>query len=153
MIAKLKYVFILALLTLTLSCAAKHTERKSPISSKEILKTTTTWEGGKIYYPEEDPEVTGIIIELQEGVDTGFHCHPVPNLAYILSGEIEVEVFEGPKRIFKKGEAFEEVINTWHRGRALKGPAKILVFYIGEFNVPITIKPRGDDLKNLKCIE
>jgi len=150
---KLKYVFILIMLTLTVSCAAKHTETKPLISSKEILKTTTTWDGDNIKYPDGDPEVTGIIIELQEGVDTGFHCHPVPNLAYILDGEIEVEVFEGPKQIFRKGDAFEEVIDTWHKGKVLKGPAKILVFYVGEIDLPIIIRPKGDDLKNLDCIE
>ncbi len=90
---------------------------------------------------------------MPEGFDTGFHCHPVPNLAYIFEGEIEVEVFNGPKIIFKKGDAFEEVIHTWHRGKVLKGPAKIVVFYVGEIDTPITVRPKTDDLKNEKCVE
>jgi len=148
-----KYVFIIVLLGLIISCAPKQTKPVPPISSKEILKTTTSWDGDKIIYPEGDPEITGIIIELQQDVDTGFHCHPVPNLAYMLEGEIEVEVFEGPKIIFKKGDAFEEVIDTWHKGKVLKGPAKILVYYVGKIDTPITIKPKTDDLESLKCIE
>ena len=149
----LQSALILLLLSLAVSCAPKHTETALPISSKEILNTTTSWDGDPIIYPDGDPEIKGIIIELQEGVDTGFHCHPIPNLAYMLAGQIEVEVFEGPKQVFKKGDAFEEVIHTWHKGRVLKGPAKIVVFYVGEVDTPITIKPKTDDLKNEKCIE
>jgi len=148
-----KYVFILVLLGFIISCAPKQNVSVLPISSKVILKTTTSWDGEPIQYPKGDPEVTGLIIEAQEDVEIGFHCHPVPNIAYMLEGEIEVEVFEGPKKIFKKGDAFEEVIDTWHKGKVLKGPAKILVYYVGELNTPITIKPVSDDLKNLKCIE
>ncbi len=144
---------IAVLLSLAVSCAPKNTETALPISSKEILKTSTSWDGDPIIYPDGDPEIKAIIIELQEGVDTGFHCHPVPNLAYMLAGEIEVEVFEGPKQVFKKGDAFEEVIHTWHKGRVLKGPAKIVVFYVGEVDLPITIKPKTYDLKSEKCVE
>ena len=151
--AKLKYIFLFFILTISLSCAQKQVETKPPVSVEEILNTSTSWDGGKIIYPEGDPEIRGIIIELQEGVDTGLHCHPVPNLAYMLEGEIEVEVFDGPKKLFKKGDAFEEVINTWHRGRVLKGPAKVLVFYVGEIDTPISIKPKTADLSTEKCVE
>ena len=148
-----KYVFIVILIGLIISCAPKQTETVLPISIKEILKTTTSWDGDPIQYPEGDPEITGLLIEAQEDVEIGFHCHPVPNIAYILEGEIDVEVFEGPKIIFKKGDAFEEVINTWHKGKVLKGPAKILVYYAGEVDTPITIKPKTDDLENEECVE
>ena len=150
---RLKYIFLLLPLALSLSCAQKQVETKPPVSVKEILNTNTSWDGGEIIYPEGDPEIRALVIELQEGADTGLHCHPVPNLAYMLDGEIEVEVFDGPKAVFKKGDAFEEVIHSWHRGRVLKGPAKIVVFYVGEVDTPITIKPKTDDLKNEKCVE
>lgn len=148
-----KYVFLAILIGLIISCAPKQTETVPPVGIKEILKTTTSWDGGKIIYPEGDPEITALIYEVQEDIDTGFHCHPVPNIAYMLEGEIEIEVFEGPKIIFKKGDAFEEVINTWHKGKVLKGPAKILVYYAGEIDTPIIIKPKTDDLENEECIE
>ena len=131
----------------------KQIETKPPISVKEILNTNTSWDGGEIIYPEGDPEIRTLVIELQEGAVTGMHCHPVPNLAYMLEGEIEVEVFNGPKKVFKEGDAFEEVINSWHSGRVVKGPARVVVFYVGEKNTPITIKPETDDLKNEKCVE
>lgn len=150
---RLKYVFLLFPIILTLSCAQKQMEVKLPISAKEILRTSTSWDGDPIVYPEGAPEIRAIIIELQEGISTGFHCHPVPNLAYMLEGEIEVEVFEGPKKKFKKGDAFEEVIHTWHSGRVLRGPAKILVFYVGEVDTPITVKPKSNDLLNEKCLK
>jgi len=148
-----KYVCTVILIGLIISCAPKQNGSVLPISSKEILKTTTSWDGDPIKYPEGEPEITGLIIEAQEDVEIGFHCHPVPNIAYMLEGEIEVELFDGQKHIFKKGDAFEEVINTWHKGKVLKGPAKILVYYVGEVDMPITIKPQTNDLLNEKCIE
>jgi len=149
----LKSVFIFVLLGLIVSCAPKVIETKPPVSIKEILRTTTSWDGDSINYPEGSPEITVLTIDMPAGFDTGFHCHPVPNLAYMLEGEIEVEVFNGPKIIFKKGDAFEEVIHTWHKGRVLKGPAIIVVFYVGEVDTKITIKPKSADLKNEKCVE
>ena len=149
----LKFMFLFSTLIFFVACAPKHTESPSPVNIKEILKTTTSWDGNSIVYPEGSPEITALTIDMPEGFNTGFHCHPVPNLAYMLEGEIEVEVFDGPKIIFKEGDAFEEVIHSWHRGKVIKGPAKILVFYVGEVDTPITIKPKSDDLNNEMCVE
>lgn len=150
---KKKYLTIIILFALCSSCVNKDISTKPQVKISEILKTSRSWDGGKITYPEGFPEVTAIIIEMENGYDTGFHCHPVPNLAYMLRGEIEVEVLEGLKHVFREGDAFEEVINSWHRGRVLKGPAEVLVFYIGEMDTPVTIRPKRGDLKNEKCDE
>ena len=148
-----KYIFITVILCFLISCAPKQTENVNQFSVKEILKTTTSWDGNQIVYPAGDPEITGIIMEAHEGFDTGFHCHPMPNVAYILEGEVEVELLNGTKKLFKKGESFEEVINTWHKGKVVKGPFKILVYYAGVVDMPILIKPKTDDLENEECVK
>ena len=153
MMYKYRNTFLILLMVLCTSCSMKGPEQKTQVEVNEILKTSRSWDGAKIEYPKGDPEVTAIIIKMEEGYDTGYHCHPVPNLAYMLKGEIEVEVFNGPKNIFREGDAFEEVIHSWHRGKVLKGPVEVLVFYVGEKDIPITIRPKGDDLKNEKCIK
>ena len=148
-----KYILITVLFGLLISCAPKQTEKVPQVSVNEILKTTTSWDGDQIVYPEGDPEITGVIMEAQEGFDTGFHCHPMPNVAYILEGEVEVELLNGTKKLFKKGDSFEEVIDTWHRGKVVKGPFNILVYYAGVVDLPIFIKPKTDDLENEECVE
>ena len=148
-----KYIFMAILICTVLACAPKQTETVPEFSFKEILKTSTSWDGEKIEYPGGDPEITGVIIEAQEGFDTGFHCHPMPNVAYIIEGEVEVELLNGTKKLFIKGDSFEEVVNTWHKGRVVKGPLKIIVYYAGVVDMPTLIKPKTDDLEIEDCVE
>ncbi len=44
--------------------------------------------------------------------------------------------------VVSAGEAFTEVINTWHNGRNLGStPAKFLIVFAGQDGTPITIRP------------
>jgi quercetin dioxygenase-like cupin family protein len=52
----------------------------------ENLSTTKTWDGASIQYPSGTARVTGAIITLPPGTETGWHMHPVPCLALILEG-------------------------------------------------------------------
>lgn len=110
------------------------------VSSKQILKTETTWNGQNVEYPAtDDEEITALHIEFVPGSETPWHRHPVPSLAYIISGELEVIVRNGDRKIFKKGDAFAEVINTWHYGKNIGSePVRLVVFYVGEKDVELT---------------
>ena len=112
--------------------------------SEELLKTTSTWEGGEIIYPEGKAEVTSFKLKIEEGEVTKFHCHPVPTLGYILKGHVEVETKDGKKTILKEGESAVEVLRTVHRGKAVGGPVEIVVFYAGATNLPNTVLPESD---------
>ena len=112
--------------------------------SEELLKTTSTWEGGAIIYPEGKAEVTSFKLKIEEGEVTKFHCHPVPTLGYILKGHVEVETKDGKKTILKEGESAVEVLRTVHRGKAVGGPVEIVVFYAGATNLPNTVLPESD---------
>lgn len=120
---------------------------------KELLKSTKAWDGSRMYYPKGEAEVTVITLNIEDGFNTGFHCHPVANFGYVVSGDLEIELFTGEKKVFSKGQAFSEVINTWHRGEAVNGPVEVVIVYTGEKGTPVTILPKTDDLKNEKCIE
>lgn len=113
--------------------------------SGELLKTTTTWEGGDIQYPQGDAEVTSVKLKIEEGELTPFHCHPVPTIGYVLSGHIEVETQDGRKMQFKQGDSVVEVLKTVHRGKALEGPVEIVVFYLGATHIPNTVLPEHDE--------
>lgn len=109
-----------------------------------LLKTTTTWEGGAIAYPDGQAEVTAVILRIGEGDIPPFHCHPVPTMGYVLKGVVEVETKDGKKRRMAAGESVVEVMNTVHRGVAVEAPVEIIVFYAGAKGVPTTVKPEDD---------
>ncbi len=122
--------------------AAAEEAYKPIVKVQPILKTTTTTSGDAIRYPTvADPEVQTLIVEIPPGGETGWHLHPVPIYAYILSGSIEVESEDGAKRLFKAGESFAEMVNRKHDGRVVgDSPVRILMVVTGEKGKPFTEK-------------
>ena len=107
--------------------------------AEDLLKSTTSWDGGDIYYPPGNAEITSFILKLQEGKEVPYHCHPVPTMGYVLKGSVEVETANGDKTVLRQGESAIEVMKTVHRGIALDGPAEIIVFYAGAEGIPNTV--------------
>lgn len=98
-----------------------------------IKQSTTAANGQKLAYAKTDtPEVTAMLVEIPAGGDTGWHTHPFPVYAYVLSGTITVTVEGGGQYDFREGEVILEVIDTPHIGKT-KGtvPVKLIVFYTG----------------------
>ena len=110
-------------------------------SSKVLLQTGTTWNGAPIQYAAAArPEVQSMVIEIPPGASTPWHKHPVNNYAYILEGHLHLELEDKTIHDFKAGEAFAEVVDTWHRGTNTGStPLKILVFYLGQAGAPLTL--------------
>ncbi len=107
-----------------------------------VKKTTTTSNGRKIVYPRTDSaEVTVAIVDIPPGEETGWHQHQIPVYAYVLAGDLIVEIEGGKQNFFREGDAIIEVVNTPHNGRnAGKVPVKLVVFYTGIEGRPNTIK-------------
>jgi quercetin dioxygenase-like cupin family protein len=125
----------------TAALALSNAPSDQPVSSTTLLKTTSSWNGAPIRYLASDkPEVQAVVVEVAPGAATAWHKHPVNNFAYILEGELRLELEDHTTHVFKAGEAFAEVVNTWHRGVNVgAGPLKILVFYSSEVGAPISI--------------
>ena len=88
-----------------------------------------------------NPEVTALIVEIPPGGNTGWHSHPIPVYAYVLSGALTVEMDHSGPYLFKEGDALFEVLNTPHIGRNPgKEPVKLMVFYTGVEGTPSTEK-------------
>ena len=117
----------------------------SGVNAQELLKTTKTWEGGEIEYHKGKAEVTSEKITLKEGAMAPFHCHPVPTLAYIEKGHLEVETNKGKKATFQEGDSFVEALKTIHRGIAIDGPVEIVVFYAGVTSTPNMVLADSDE--------
>jgi len=118
-------------------------ETKSPLKVTPLLTTTKTWEGAPIVYPQGQPEVSGLIIEIAPGAETGWHSHPVPSFAFILEGTLEVQLKDGRSKRLQAGEALDEVIGTLHNGKVVGDmPVKLVVFYAGAAGQNLTV-PAG----------
>lgn len=116
----------------------------SGVTAKVLTKTTVTGNGQKIAYPVTDrAEVTAMTVDLAPGSETGWHKHPVPVYAYVVSGNLAVEIDSGKELTFKAGDAIIEVVNTLHNGRNRGSESvKLAVFYLGVEGTPNVIKPK-----------
>lgn len=124
---------------LLFSSSVQALDASAAVQVTPLLKTTRSWDGQPIKYPEGNAEITALTIELAANGETGWHEHAVPSFAYIVEGELEVRRSDGSSRIFKAGEALAEVVNTLHNGRALNGkPVKLVVFYAGSVGQRLT---------------
>lgn len=107
-------------------------EESEAVSVTTILKTQTTWDGTPIAYPAGQVEVTGMLVEIAVGAQTGWHLHPVPSFAVIVQGELEVHLKNGDVKKLKAGDGLAEVVNTLHNGHNVgTTPVKLFVFYTG----------------------
>lgn len=104
-----------------------------------LMRTTTSWDGRALVYPEGPAEATMLIVEVAPGGETGWHEHPVPSFAYMLAGELEVSLADGRKNRLKAGDTLAEVVGVIHNGRNVGSePVRILVFYTGVQGKPLS---------------
>lgn len=129
------------ILALAFQSAAFALEQSSAVKASTVLKAENSWDGKPIVYPEGKPEVTGMVIEIAPGGETGWHSHPVSSFAVVLEGELEVQLKNGRVKRIKSGEALAEVVNTLHNGRNLGSvPVKLVVFYAGAVGQKLSVK-------------
>ena len=118
----------------------------SGVEASLILKTTTTTG----HYPAkylntERPEITVMKVEIKPGAETGWHSHPVPLYAYVLEGDLIVEVKGGKTYQFAAGDAIVEFVNVPHNGKNLgTKPVVLIAFYTGEIGIPNTVMVPSD---------
>ena len=118
----------------------------SGVKATQILKTTTTTGNYPLkYLNTEKPEITVMKVEIAPGAETGWHSHPVPLYAYVLQGDLTVEVKGGNTYHFTAGDAIVEVVNIPHNGKNLgTTPVVLIAFYTGETDTPNTVAQPKD---------
>lgn len=107
---------------------------------QSLLQTSTTASGQPIVYPKTDsPEVRMLMVDIPPGAETGWHRHPMPCYAYILSGSVTVELDNGKNYTFHAGQGFAETVGTLHNGKnSGKEPVKLVMTVLGVKGVPTT---------------
>lgn len=136
----MKHLFLATAVFFTLTQSASALDNTAATKVTPLLKTTTSWDGKPIVYPQGQAEVTALIVEITPGGQTGWHEHPVPSFAYVLEGTLEVTRGTGETKVLHAGDTLAEVVSTLHNGRALDGKSvKLLVLYTGSTDKKLTI--------------
>ena len=124
-------------------CALALDTTTPAIKVTPLVKTTTSWNQTPLTYPQGQAEITGMLIEIAVGEQTGWHGHPVPSFAYVLEGTLEVTLKDGVMKRVNAGEALIEVVDALHNGRNVGAtPVKLVVFYAGATGSPLTFLPQ-----------
>jgi len=104
------------------------------------MRTAATVAGQPIVYHQTDKaEVTAVHVEIPPGTETGWHRHPFPCFAYILSGALDVSREGGKSVHLTAGQAMAESIDILHKGKNNGSePVKLVLFVLGEKEKPFT---------------
>jgi quercetin dioxygenase-like cupin family protein len=120
-------------------------EQSAAVTVSTVLKTESSWDGKPIEYPTGKAEVTGMVVEIAPGGETGWHLHAVPSFGMVLEGELEVQLKDGTTKRLKTGDAIAEVVNTLHNGRNIGSvPVKLVVFYVGSVGQKLAEKENSE---------
>lgn len=114
----------------------------SAIQMETLLKTSNAWDGSAYAtYPSGKPEVSVLKITIPAKTTMDWHSHPIPNVAYVLSGELTVEKKDGSAtRHFTPGQAVPEIVGVAHRGVTGERPVELIVFYAGAPGLPLSAR-------------
>src|SRR5690606_2368380 len=103
------------------------------IQAETLLKSDSSWDGAAYAaYPEGRPELTVVKLTIPPHTTLPWHTHPMPNAAYVVSGQLVVEKqADGQKRTLGAGQVLAEMVDTPHRGVTGDEPVVLIVFYAG----------------------
>ena len=131
----IKPLFFATLCTSLLGC----THAPQEVQTEQLLKTIHSWDGTAYEtYPGSTPELTILKITIPANTTLKRHTHPMPNVAYVLSGELMVETRSGHQTRLKPGEVLPELVNIPHRGTSGNSPVELIVFYAGAPGLPLS---------------
>jgi len=132
-------IIVVALLTLTFTGVAIAETAANPIRVETIMQSTTSWDGTPYKsYPVGQPQITVLKITIAPHTTMKWHTHPMPNAAYVLSGELIVQKIDGAQKHFTPGQVITEMVDSKHRGITGTKPAVLIVFYPGTPQMPLS---------------
>lgn len=74
-----------------------------------------------------------------------WHTHPMPNAAYVLSGQLTIQDKETVEcYTVHAGEALNETTDSAHRGYTLDDAAELVIFYAGVEGQPLSVPLSGE---------
>ncbi|WP_338573686.1 cupin domain-containing protein [Pseudomonas canadensis] len=131
---------IATMLGLTLLGCGAQPKDATQIEKEILLESSESWDGMPYSaYPAGPPQLTLIRLKIPAHTQLPWHTHPMPNAAYIVSGELTVEArSSGATRTLRQGQTLAEMVGTAHRGVTGDTPVELLVFYAGTPGMPLS---------------
>ena len=110
------------------------------IEKEILLQSSASWDGTPYQtYPSSPPELTLLRLKIPANTQLPWHSHPMPNIVYVVSGELRIETRDGKHTTtVQAGQVLPEVINTVHRGVSTDKPVELIVFYAGSPGMPLS---------------
>ncbi|MEO6808844.1 MAG: cupin domain-containing protein [Isosphaeraceae bacterium] len=88
--------------------------------------------------------VTLVEVQLPPGADGSPHRHPGPVIGYVLEGDVEIQVDDGPVTTYHTGETFYEPAMALHkvsRNPSKTKPARLLAYLLTADDVTTLVLP------------
>jgi len=122
--------------------------KQSPDSIEHtlVLQSGTAWNGQAWpHYPAGKPQISVMRMSLPAHSELPWHTHPMPNTAYILSGQLTIEDKEsGETYHVRAGEALNETIDSAHRGYTTDEATELVIFYAGVEGQKLSVSLPGE---------
>jgi len=118
--------------------------RENPgVVVETLVQSSVSWDGTSLpAYPDGQPQLTLLRIQIPPGTTLSLHKHPVINAGVLLNGILTVVTEQDETLQMKAGDPIIEVVNKWHYGRNDgTEAAEIIVFYVGTADLALTVKP------------
>lgn len=135
----LKHLIATAACLCALGCSSPLKDT-AQVDKELLLQSSASWDGAPYTaYPSGAPQLTLLRLRIPANTQLPWHSHPMPNAAYIVSGELTVETRSGGLvRTLKPGQTLAEMVGTVHRGTTGNTPVELLVFYAGTPDTPLS---------------
>lgn len=110
------------------------------IKAEILLKADSSWDGiPYTSYLQGQPQVTVVRLTIPPHTVLPWHTHPMPNAAYVVSGQIEVQKqADGLKQTLRPGQTLAEMVDSPHRGVTGDEPTVLILFYAGVVDMPLS---------------
>lgn len=123
------------------------------VYSEILTADSKSWDGSQFNYPEGKAKL--IVQKITINPDNkelilAEHCHPIPLAAYVLTGSVHVTEPSGHYHVFSAGDAFIEVVNTWHKGKFVEH-TELIAFYASSEGTPLSVKKESVPMLSKNC--
>ena len=131
---------IFGLLQVNSATAKEKVHAKPVVQMESLMQSSASWDGQAYKsYPDGPPELSMLKITIPPHTELPWHTHPMPNAAYVLSGELTVQKKEtGEEKVLTAGQVLAEMVDELHRGYTGDLPVVLIVFYAGTKGMPLS---------------
>ncbi len=124
---------------LAVQAAKAPSQAPNPLQVKTLIQTDKAWDGNQYTaYPAGHPQLSVLQITIPPRTTMEWHRHPIPNAAYVVSGELNVETQNRPEGALHEGPGDRRDRRRAAPRRDGDQAADLLVFYAGAPGVPLS---------------